>query len=219
MRPGGSIRVAGRVAGVLLGMALAGCTPYRGDLPASPTASPSGSYHRVARGETLWSISRRYGVELSELARANGISDATPIEVGQRLRIPQGMVSAGSAGFIWPVQGRVISIFGSRGRGRVNKGVDIQAHPGSDVRAARDGRVDFVHEGLPGFGKTIILDHGNGFASVYAYVSEILVRRGDVVAQRQVIARVGRTGRTEVPALHFQIRRNQKPQNPLHYLP
>ena len=113
----------------------------------------------------------------------------------------------------------MISIFGARGGGRVNKGVDIQASSGSDVRAARGGRVDFIHENLPGFGKTIIIDHGDGFASVYAYVSEILVRKGDVVAQRQVIARVGKTGRAEVPALHFQIRRNQKPQNPLYYLP
>ena len=76
-----------------------------------------------------------------------------------------------------------------------------------------------MHEELPGFGKTIILEHADGFASVYAYVREILVRQGDPIAQRQVIARVGETGRTEVPALHFEIRRNQKAQNPLHYLP
>lgn len=175
----------------------------------------------------------------------NGILNASQIEVGRRLRIPGRAVSvpeapapavsapaplpvatsrweppAGEArGFVWPVQGRVISIFGTRGRGRVNKGVDIQAASGADVRAARGGRVDFVHEGLPGFGKTIIIDHGEGFASVYAYVGEILVGKGDVVAQRQVIARVGETGRTEVPALHFEIRRKQKPENPLHYLP
>ncbi|MBI3323127.1 MAG: M23 family metallopeptidase [Candidatus Omnitrophica bacterium] len=224
-----------------MAVALSGCTPYRGQLPSSPGARAPAAYHRVARGETLWSISRRYGVELSDLVRANGISDASRVEVGQRLRIPERSITASSfgvsrgaaavstparpsagspsAGFVWPVQGRVISVFGSRGRGRVNKGVDIQAPSGAEVRAARGGRVDFVHEGLPGFGKTIILDHEDGFASVYAYVSEILVRRGEVVAQRQVIARVGRTGRAEVPALHFQIRRNQKPQNPLHYLP
>ena len=121
--------------------------------------------------------------------------------------------------FIWPVQGRVISIFGTRRRGRVSKGIDIQAPSGTEVRATRSGRVSFVHEGLPGFGKTIILEHANGFASVYAYVKEILVRQGDQVAQRQVIARVGETGRTEVPALHFEIRQNQKAKNPLHYLP
>lgn len=117
------------------------------------------------------------------------------------------------------MQGRVIAIFGTRRRGTINKGIDIQARSGAEVVAARSGRVSFIHESLPGFGKTIILEHENGFASVYAYVSEILVRQGDWVAQRQKIARVGSTGRTEVPALHFEIRREQKPQNPLRYLP
>ena len=121
--------------------------------------------------------------------------------------------------FTWPVQGKVIAIFGVRNRGRVNKGIDVQARAGSDVRATRSGKVSFVHEGLPGFGKTIILEHAEGFASVYAYVGEILVRQDEWVSQRQVIARVGETGRAQVPALHFEIRRNQRAQNPLHYLP
>ncbi|MBI3322777.1 MAG: LysM peptidoglycan-binding domain-containing M23 family metallopeptidase [Candidatus Omnitrophica bacterium] len=235
----------------MLLVAMAGCTPYHGNLapgssaalPPAPALQSAGTpaLHRVARGETLWSISRRYGVKLSDLTRENGIGNSTRIEVGQRLRIPErssspverGIRVAGastpapqaelsgraSSAFVWPVQGRVISIFGARGRGRVNKGVDIQAPAGADVRAVRRGQVDFTHENLPGFGKTIIIDHGDGFASVYAYVGEILVHKGDAVSQRQVIARVGSSGRSRVPALHFQIRRHQKPQNPLHYLP
>jgi len=220
--------------------------------------------HRVERGETLWSIARRYGVNVGDVVEANRISDTSRIEVGRRLIIPvrhgaqrpapveapprlpaprpvrQAGAAAGASGsaatpacaapgaagrrlsaadFAWPVRGRVISIFGTRRRGRVNKGIDIQAPSGTDVRATRSGKVSFVHEGLPGFGKTIILEHAGGFASVYAYVQEILVRQGDQVSQRQVIARVGETGRTEVPALHFEIRQNQKAQNPLHYLP
>lgn len=220
--------------------AVAGCAPYQGEGPAA--ASSSGvTTHRVERGETLWSIAHRYGVSVNDLVRRNRIPNNSRIEVGQRLVIPSrygaqrlapaeaaprgsavfnAPVSVGRGeDFIWPVQGRVISIFGTRRRGRVNKGIDIQAPSGMEVRATRSGRVSFVHEGLPGFGKTIILEHANGFASVYAYVKEILVRQGDQVAQRQVIARVGETGRTEVPALHFEIRQNQKAQNPLHYLP
>jgi murein DD-endopeptidase MepM/ murein hydrolase activator NlpD len=227
------------------------CTPYPANYPSSGTLSPSGNYHTVSKGETLWSISKRYGIELSDLVEANRISDASQIEVGQRLAIPRrgtgsaaprdqepisvenspepisqhllqaasGPVPGDSGDFVWPVDGRVISIFGSRRKGNVNKGVDIQAPGGSDVRAARSGRVSFVHEALPGFGKTIIVEHPGGFATVYAYIDQILVRSGEPVAQRQVIARVGKTGRTEVPALHFEIRRRQKPQNPLYYLP
>jgi lipoprotein NlpD len=200
----------------------------------------SATVHQVRRGETLWSIARRYGVTVDALVHENRISDMTQIEVGQRLMIPQrGSVapqpaavplpvqvfhgepvrSGAAEEFTWPVQGKVIAIFGTRWRGRVNKGIDVQARAGTEVRAARSGKVSFVHEELPGFGKTIILEHAEGFASVYAYVGEILVRQDEWVNQRQVIARVGETGRTQVPALHFEIRRNQKAQNPLHYLP
>ncbi len=199
-------------------------------------SSPSASgvvYHRVERGETLWSISHRYNILLYDLVRANRISDSSQIEVGQRLIIPavrQPVTSPPpsrpewsrdipSAEFVWPVKGKVISIFGTRRRGTVNKGIDIAAKVGTEVYAARGGKVSFTHEGLPGFGKTIILDHGDGFASVYAYIDQILVQQGEGVAQRQVIARVGESGRAEVPALHFEIRKNQKAQNPLHYLP
>ena len=222
---------------LLLTTAWAGCATY--PEAGGPDAPESGRrIHRVERGETLWSISKRYSVRLEDLTRENRISDRSRLEVGQRLTIPNGgagvrdralpvsslpdnrPVRVGAEEeFTWPVQGRVISIFGTRRRGRVNKGIDIQAPSGAEVRAARSGRVSFVHEGLPGFGKTIIVEHAGGFASVYAFVEEILVRPGEQVAQRQVIARVGETGRAELPALHFEIRRAQRAQNPLHYLP
>ena len=202
---------------------MAGCAPYPGE-GLSPEIGSSSTIHRVQRGETLWSIAQRYGMSMDTLVRENRISDVTRIEVGQRLMIPARSpgptrAGAGAEEFTWPVQGKVIAIFGTRWRGRVNKGIDVQARTGTEVRATRSGKVSFVHEGLPGFGKTIILEHAEGFASVYAYVGEILVRQDEWVNQRQVIARVGETGRTQVPALHFEIRRNQKAQNPLHYLP
>ncbi len=231
---------------VILTAGLAGCTQYIEPEPPAVSVSSNlsgGVYHRVARGETLWRISNQYGVSLEELVRANRISDAKQIEVGQRLWIPQepsrlqpasppatsALANAGGSavyrsrpgpeGFVWPVEGKVISVFGMRRGNAVNKGIDIQASTGSEVVAARSGQVNFVHESLPGFGKTIILDHGDGFATVYAYVSQILVRKGEEVTQRQVIARVGSSGRADGPALHFEIRKHQKPQNPFYYLP
>ena len=209
---------------------LLGCTPYYGEPPAaSRTLAPGVLIHRVGQGETLWSISQKYDLEWKEIARANGIQDPSQVEVGQALKIPKGIVPLETktvaspvsqlGRFVWPVRGTVVSLFGMRRRGMVNKGIDIQAPMGTQVMAARGGRVSFVHEALPGFGKTIILEHSGGFASVYAYVGEILVRQGEQVAQRQQIARVGATGRAEGPVLHFEIRRAQRPQNPLHYLP
>ncbi len=139
------------------------------------------------------------------------IDHSKKIEVPSSKRLEKG-------NFVWPVKGKVISIFGMRRSGRINKGIDIQAEDGAEVFAARSGTVSFVHESLPGFGKTIIVDHGDQFATVYAYVGEILVHQGQTVNQRQVIARVGRTGPIRVPALHFEIRRSQRPQNPFYYL-
>jgi len=191
-------------------------------------------FHTVARGETLWSIAQRYGVSVEELARLNRLDDSSRIKVGERLLIPMrhspsplhpsasfpaSIPKTSLDGFVWPVDGTVIALFGTYRAGRINKGIEIQAPMGLPVVATRSGRVSFVSEAMPGLGKTIIVDHGDGFVSVYGYVGEILVKVGDWVAQRQVIARVGKTGRSEVPSLHFEIRYRQKPTNPLHYLP
>ncbi len=120
--------------------------------------------------------------------------------------------------FAWPVRGCIISSFGDKvGRVR-NKGVDISAADGSNVRAAKAGKVVYCDSYLKGFGKTVILDHGNNYQTVYSYNQEILVRVGDVVEQNTVIARVGRTGRAKEPSLHFEIRKSGEPQNPSYYL-
>lgn len=120
--------------------------------------------------------------------------------------------------FAWPVRGEITSYFGSK-IGRVkNKGIDIKASEGTSVRAAKAGKVVFCDDQLKGFGKTVILDHGNKFQTVYSYNSKILVRVGDVVEQNMVIAKVGRTGRATQPTLHFEIRKDGSPQNPVYYL-
>ena len=193
-----------------------------------------GIYHTVEHGQTFYKISKIYHVDLNELMRVNHAANPSQLEVGQRLLIPGrssrpdplvptplrdvGRVPEGQDEFVWPVRGKIVSVFGMRRGGALNKGIDIQASGGTQVMASRGGIVSFVHQGLPGFGKTVILDHGDGFATVYAYIGEILVRQGEVVSQRQVIARVGKSGRTEVPALHFEIRYHQRPKNPFYYL-
>ena len=120
--------------------------------------------------------------------------------------------------FVWPVRGSIIAAFGSKiGKVR-NKGIDIKASEGYRVLASRAGKVVFCDEKFRGFGKTIILDHGDNFETVYAYNSSILVSVGDIVRQNQEIARVGRTGRAREPSLHFEIRKSGQPQNPFSYL-
>jgi len=121
--------------------------------------------------------------------------------------------------FIWPVTGEVIFPFSAK-KGRVkNKGIDINADEGESVVASRSGKVVYLDEGFKGYGKTVILDHGNGYQTVYAYNSDILVDIGKTVNQKERIAKVGKTGRAKRASLHFEIRKNGEPQNPLSYLP
>jgi septal ring factor EnvC (AmiA/AmiB activator) len=133
-----------------------------------------------------------------------------------RTVLPNG--AAGSGGYIWPVNGTVMAEFGDKVNSVINKGIDISAAEGGPVRAARDGKIVYCDPYLKGFGKTVIVDHGAGYQTVYAYNSEIDVRLGDSVSAGQVIARSGRTGRARAPSVHFEIRRNGEPQNPRRYL-
>ncbi len=116
--------------------------------------------------------------------------------------------------WIWPAKGRVLREFAEGG----NKGVDIGGRLGAPVRAAADGRVVYSGSGLVGYGKLIILKHNNSYLSAYAHNDRLLVKEGDSVVGGQRIAHMGQTGTQEVK-LHFEIRRDGKPVDPLKYLP
>jgi len=177
-----------------------------------------GVYHKVEKGQTLWRISKMYDVDLDEIVQMNHISDATSIEIGQLIFIPQlrqeaprPRIQSSLEDFIWPIRGRVISSFGQTTNSMVNKGLNIQANSTSDVLASRSGRVVFYSPNFKGYGKTIIIDHGDGFMTVYARNSDCLVKAGDSILKGAVIARVN-------SYLHFEIRKGCIPQNPNFYL-
>ena len=121
----------------------------------------------------------------------------------------------------WPVRGRILRDFGEESRGNntsvINNGIDIAVAEGTSVKAVDDGEVVFSDR-YGGQGKLIIIDHKNGFFSVYAYNSELLVSRGATVSQGQVIARSGKTGSAIQPLLHFELRKDGRAVNPLNYL-
>lgn len=208
---------------------LAGCASTGALVEIRESRLPAGTYYEVKGGDTLWKISKLYDVDVQELVKVNRLPDATKISVGQKLfipsvademdysKIPDRGDSAST--FSWPVRGRVVSYFGSKKGLVTNKGIDIEAKEGGDVVAADSGVVSFADENMKGLGKTIIIDHENGFSTVYAHNSEILVKIGQRVRRNQQIARVGKTGRVSQPYLHFQIRKGHKPQNPFYYLP
>ncbi|MGF7184044.1 murein DD-endopeptidase MepM/ murein hydrolase activator NlpD [Desulfitispora alkaliphila] len=117
----------------------------------------------------------------------------------------------------WPVNGTITSPFGPRGGG-YHHGLDIGARTGTSIRAADAGRVTF--SGWRGaYGYMIEIDHGDGVSTRYAHNSANLVSVGDRVSRGQVIGRVGSTGRSTGPHVHFEVRVNGRAQNPINYLP
>ncbi len=115
-----------------------------------------------------------------------------------------------------PANGKLTSRFGTRW-GRMHEGIDIGAPVGTAIRAA-DAGVVISAKYISGYGNTVILDHGNGINTLYGHASELLVVVGQTVEKNELIARVGRTGSTTGSCLHFEVRRNGQPIDPLPYL-
>ncbi len=123
---------------------------------------------------------------------------------------------------IWPVDGRLQSYFGKRldpfsGEGALHRGVDIVAPMGTPVRSAADGVVLYA-SAMSGYGRVVIVDHGNGFQTYYAHLSRFAVVAGQEIRQGERIGAVGDSGRVTAPHLHYEVRRFGNPQNPSHYL-
>lgn len=207
----------------------AGCATKPYYIPPSGIKKMPGIYHRVKRGETLWRIAKTYDIDLDKIVQVNRIPNAARINSGQLIFIPNAKekqkvvtyeeLKEGDATFIWPLKGKVISYYGAKKGNVKNKGIDIRTREGAKVVASRSGRVSFCGEKVKGYGKTIIIQHGDDYSTVYAHNSQILVKAGDWVRQGEAIARAGSTGRTSTPILHLEIRKKHQPQNPFHYLP
>jgi murein DD-endopeptidase MepM/ murein hydrolase activator NlpD len=201
--------------------------PEPGRASQAVPAGPDGVVHVVERGQTLWRIARTYEVPLDELARANGIADPARLSVGDRLLVPgasalrfvpPSLPPAVAGAWDWPVHGgAVLSGFGAPRGGRRHSGVDIAGRAGQPVLAVRDGRV-LRSEAMGAYGRTVIVDHGDGLSSLYAHNADLLVRPGDLVRRGQPIARVGRTGRASTEHCHLEIRQGDVPVDPLPYL-
>ncbi|OHY81294.1 peptidase M23 [Marinobacter sp. AC-23] len=119
----------------------------------------------------------------------------------------------------WPAQGKVLSRFGDKyAEGKLRRnGLLIQTGEGADVKAIHYGRVVFANW-LRGFGLITIIDHGDGYMTLYGHSSSLFTSPGDWVAAGEAIAQAGRTGGTDTPALYFEVRHNGKPDNPGRWL-
>lgn len=123
---------------------------------------------------------------------------------------------------VWPVEGRIMSPFGARtdpfsGEGAIHTGVDLSAAMGTPVRVAADGIV--VHaDWMSGYGRLVIVDHGNGLQTYYGHLSRFLVVPGQEVRRGDIVARSGASGRVTSPHLHYEVRMHGTPVNPYPYL-
>ncbi|MCV6611766.1 MAG: peptidoglycan DD-metalloendopeptidase family protein [Amphritea sp.] len=229
--------------------------------------SPRPDRYTVRRGDTLYAIAFRYGLDYRQLARNNNINGRYEIYPGQKLDLkprkapppaarpasssPQKAASQKTAQsqaatparkpasapakkpaaskkpvatvaanrvlkWRWPGKGQILQGFSSSGK--VNKGINIAGKRGDPVYAAESGKVVYAGSGLLGYGNLVIINHNQQFLSAYAHNSRILVKESDMVKVGDKIAEIGSSGTTR-DMLHFEIRRDGQPVNPMKYLP
>jgi len=212
-------------------------------------------FHTVDKGDTLYSIAWRYGLDYKELAAWNRIRSPYLIYPGQMLRLkranrqprqralqpgpivnkkavksahgkPVGenvqtpektdrpSTQSGVIHWQWPTRGRLLKSASPTSK----KGIGISGEIGQKVVAAAGGEVVYSGNGFLGYGKLIIIKHSEIYLSAYAHNNKLIVNEGDKVKAGQQIATMGLDSKG-APALHFEIRKNGKPVNPLHRLP
>lgn len=198
-----------------------------------------GVLHTIRSGDTLSSIANRYSVSIDDIIgyQHNGLpSVASSLTVGRQLVIPNGTkpqtqqqsaavaysggqapsnARVGSGNFVWPSSGPINQRYWSG-----HPAIDIGGWTGSPVRAADGGYVAVARGGWNGgYGNHVIIDHGNGFVTLYAHLNSIFVKPGESVSRGQQVGSVGNTGNSTGPHLHFEIRYQGSARNPLNYLP
>jgi murein DD-endopeptidase MepM/ murein hydrolase activator NlpD len=181
----------------------------------------------VRRNDTLGNIGAQYGVPVTAILDANDLESETLTE-GSTLFIPGAKMSGEDLRavigdiFIYPVRGRLSSPFGWRsdpinGERRYHAAIDLAANQGTPVKAAMDGRVSSVGFNST-YGNYIIITHSGGYQTMYAHLSAVGVENGKYVVQGKEIGKVGSTGYSTGPHLHFAIYKNNRALNPLDYL-
>ena len=231
----------------------------------------------VAKGDTLYSISRKYQIPVNDLAVMNKLSAPFALSVGQKIKVPKldavqtrsvseikqiqkaqpkqaeiaktstsktventktvssenqqktkissdpskqlPKISARSnAKFSWPVRGKILSGYGAKNNGLFNDGINISASQGTDVKAAENGVVAYAGNEVKGMGNLVIIQHSDGWMTVYAHMDSMAVRRGNTVSVGQSIGKIGMTGKVDKPQLHFEIRKGTKAYDPVAYM-
>ena len=170
-----------------------------------------------ARSDSKNALAEAQANEREWVAEANALQAASAsVSSTITSQSPASSSPPSSSGLIWPVSGPITSPFGMRW-GSLHPGIDIGVGMGTPIRAAASGRVISASY-AGGYGNLVVIDHGNGLATAYAHQSSMAVSSGQQVSQGQVIGYVGSTGFSTGPHLHFEVRVNGSPVDPMGYL-
>jgi len=141
----------------------------------------------------------------------------TKISSNPKQQLPK-ITARSSSKFSWPVRGKILSQYGAKNKGLFNDGINISAAQGTTVKAAENGVVAYAGNEVKGMGNLIIIQHSDGWMTVYAHLGSMVVKRGTKVSVGQQIGKIGKTGKVDKPQLHFEIRKGTKAYNPISYL-
>ncbi len=214
---------------------------------SKPVKRPASDQVTVKTGDTLYSISFAYGEDFKAIADINDIPPPYTIYPGQQLRLkPIPMVGSKATSprnltkkptapgkpppkkssrasktvhlihWHWPTSGKILRGYSSKAPRK--KGIGITGSKNQIIESAADGKVVYSGDGLIGYGNLIIVKHNETYLSAYAHNSKVYVSEGQKVQVGQKIALMG-VNESDTPMLHFEIRKNGKPTNPLKYLP
>ncbi len=204
-----------------------------------PIQSEKATYYVVKKGDTLWRISKNYGVSVNAILAANHIKNTKDLKVGQKLIIPvsgkpqisPSFVSRSSyvpardvtskvspRGFIWPVKGQIISQFGEVRNGIKNSGISILPQPGQKVVAVKKGTVEAVSD-VEGGVSVLVIKHEGGIRTIYESCCSPVVGEGAYVEMGQPIANFNSTSSGKSQGVNFKVYVKDKPVNPMSYLP
>jgi murein DD-endopeptidase MepM/ murein hydrolase activator NlpD len=142
-----------------------------------------------------------------------------PTAIPAPMPAPSRRPEPGAPRLVWPTSGAIVTRFGGDAHGRPDNGIDLAAFSGMTVRAAAAGRVIFAGTEPERFGQLIVIDHGQGWATAYAYLGKVMIREGMHVTAGTPIARIGATGEAKKPTLHFELRHDNVPHDPMPSLP
>jgi murein DD-endopeptidase MepM/ murein hydrolase activator NlpD len=197
--------------------------------------SQNGIFHVVKAGQGLADIAKAYGLSLITVLEANHKTNDSDLRSGEVLYLPGAHYLSNrdvhwlallslttQKTFMKPTTGRFADGFGKRvdpinGKIRFHAGLDLAPGLGARVVAAQDGTVVFAQV-RSGYGRLIILDHGSHLTTWYGHLDQILVKPRQLVKKGDLIGKVGQSGRATGPHLHFEVRFDGQPQNPLLYL-